>query len=57
LLERLAGVAQHLGIQAQTRHHDEQRPVHPTRVNRLLHAAERDLECLFQAHRQADIAG
>ena len=56
-LERLAGAAQHLGIQAQTRHNDEQRPVHPARVNRLLHAAERDRERLFQAHRQADIAG
>ena len=57
LLERLAGAVQHLGIQAKARHHDEQRPVHPARVDRLLHAAERDLERLVQAHRQAHVAG
>ena len=57
LLQRLAGTDQHLRIQAQACHHDEQRPVRPAHVNRLLRAAERDRERLVQVGRQADVAG
>jgi hypothetical protein len=56
LLERFAGPVQHVGIKAQAGHHDEQLPVDPAGVDRPLNAAERDLERLLQAQREADIA-